>query len=165
MSINNLKEIQGFFFEMMLAGYASGKEPESFIRFPGHRGAKRISYQETGGWNVTDEWEPTNSGDGSKGTTTIYKDGYPVWEMHYWGEYPKKCIPFLKLAIANNYKKQIWLGGRGPYEFADKDWLYHNSPAGKHSFLNFHGHEFIVNKSLGKKVGWHSYIGGSLFII
>ena len=161
MSIN-IKEVQGFFFEMMLAGYASGKEPESFFRFPGHQGAKRISYQKAGGWNGTDEWEKTHPSKGSDGTTIIYKNGYPVWRMDYWGHYPKECLPFLRLALTKNYDEGKWLGGRGPHVFEDKHWFYSNSVLGKHDFHEFHGREFIADNMKNIEVGYHEYRGRSL---
>ncbi|PIR98872.1 hypothetical protein COT87_02465 [Candidatus Collierbacteria bacterium CG10_big_fil_rev_8_21_14_0_10_44_9] len=162
MSINNLKETQGFFFEMMLAGYTSKEEPEKFFQFDGHKGTKRFSYQKAGGWHGIDEWEHT-SGEWSKGTTLIYKDGRPVWQMDYWGYYPKECIPFLKKALAKNYRERLWLGGRGPniFELPNESWFYSNSTFVEHDFHEFLGRDFIVDKVTRKEVGWHRYTGSS----
>lgn len=159
----DVKEIEGVFFDAMLAGYANSgvKEPDS-----GLPGSKCISFQK-GIYTVKDEWFVTPLGTHSFGQTIIWRENIPIWCMQYMGHYPDEVIPLLKEALFLAYKGRTFLGGRGNawHKFKTSDHHYVNSTH-KHNFgfTNFSGTEWIDVPSGGlgghrNKVGWHSYQG------
>ncbi len=157
-------ELRNFFFEFMLAGYASGRTPETVIRFPGDYGTKRHSYGNLAGWYGIDEWRTTKFHDGSAGTTSLYHKGHLVWEMHYFGHYPEACLSFLKSALLACYQSSIWEGGRGPERFEDDVWRYQNMVNYDRDLTRFSGREFILNRATLQEAGEHRYFGGSLLL-
>jgi hypothetical protein len=150
-----------FYFRAMVEGYAS--KTRSVRAVARHPGSKQISYQE-GPWTITDTWHVTPLSQFSGGATHIYFEGKLVWMMQYFGYYPEELIPFLKEALAVEYKERRFNGGRGPRGLisSDKKLIYNNRPDAK-SFESFHGIETIRPRHedpTPKNSGWHRYHGG-----
>ena len=101
------EEIQEFFFNGMLNGYASGVKA---VAEPGLPGYKRTEYKE-GDFYLLDRWVTTPLSDKSVGDTTIWHRDMPVWVMHYGGRYDKHVIPFLKRALHRTYKSRVFIAG------------------------------------------------------
>ncbi len=153
------------YFKLLLAGYATGSEPETVCRFPGDRGTKRNLWSDEKGWIAIDEWRTSPLGDGGNGTTSIYCQNDLVWEMQYGGYYPDDVIPFLRQALSYNYDRSIWQGGRGPIEFVDGLLRYSNQIT-HNDFAQFQGVESVermIGDSRRDVVGVHWYRGGLLF--
>ncbi len=79
---------------------------------------------------LTDSYWTTPGSDRSGGVTLIYYNEIPIWEMHYTGYYEPEAIPTLKKAMLANFESGEFVGGRGPLEFIDGDYLYENTPKG-----------------------------------
>jgi hypothetical protein len=140
------------FMDAMMAGYVSDSKKSSV---PELAGSKQLIYT-CHDWKVTDTYIVTPAGDQSAGMTIISYGGIPVWSMQYLGKYTKEAIPFLKEALAENYKHKIWHGGRGPGAYDSGGWVYTNHPV-VDGFDNFHGYEGIHGP--GGLQGWHRYSG------
>ena len=95
-----------------------------------------------------------------------------VWVMQYSGWYEKEAIPFLKLALMENYAKRIFHGGRGPRDFEidgsplQYSCVAHGGPIGNLgickgiSFCHFWGNEGIRdNDNGGRIMGEHQFSG------
>ncbi len=154
------------FFCLLLAGYATGTEPENFARFEGDTSTKRNIWQDGKGWLGIDEWRTTPLGRGSNGTTSIYYNKVLVWEMQYGGFYPEHVIQFLRNALLENYKNQRWRGGRGPVKYRTGTLRYFNTTEdGLADFSQFSGREVVEELIDGswEPVGGHYYRGGFLY--
>ncbi len=105
-----IEEAEQIFFEAMLSGYAEFKR---------------------GLWRVSDTWIVGTYGN-SAGWTTMFWRERPFWNMQYQGCYRDEAIPFLKRALLENYRKRIFLGGRGPTKFEIREGFvalrYENTP-------------------------------------
>lgn len=136
----NIVEIQNFFFDAMLHGWAAGVEARLVPNMPRYQ---EIPYQR-GDFSMVDRW---CSGSGGKfsGTKTIDYQSVPVWQMHYAGWYEEGVISFLKFVLFDTYQGSKFLGGRGTYALIDrgKHLAYANQPEPRSSFLEFSGQEFI----------------------
>jgi len=157
----DLTEARAFFFEFMLNGYAGKRKPENILRFPEDRGTKRHTYGNLSSWYGIDEWRSANQGNGSSGTTSLYYKRSLIWEMHYIGHYQDESIDCLKHALSTAYRKNLWLGGRGPKESTFDKWVYQNHCT-ENDFARFSGRETITDRNLAKIVGEHRYFGGLL---
>lgn len=149
------------FFAAMQDGYAGNAKKSTITELPN---SKVITFKQ-GRWTVVDCYFVTPLSNFSFGTTIIYYDDVPVWMMHYWGEYPKEVIPFLKQALRANYEFGRFEGGRGPRMYSDPDNFkrleYFNFPEHNDNPLNFKGREEIKKYGLplNRIVGWHEYSG------
>ena len=155
-----LEQAKKHFFAAMLSGWAAGVEGKPAPDLPISRYKKReeIVYEKDG-FRVVDRYDTPRAGE-SSGTTTIWFLDEPVWVMHYDGFYRKKDIPVIKSALMLTYKKNEFLGGRGPAYFTAPfgHLVYRNSYVGV--FLVFSGAELFYDGS--ELVGHHTYWGGSL---
>ena len=83
--------------------------------------------------------------------------------MSYAGEYKDDAISFLKSAIGQAYKDDMFFGGRGPREYKNGHLLYRNF-INQGDFDSFNGREEIRNTKTGEFLGFHEYWGMSLLI-
>lgn len=148
-------EIRQIFFAAMRAGYTGGATKTSILGFPG---SKVIVFEQEE-WLVKDIYFVHPNSNFSSGMTVIFCGGKLVWTMQYQGWYDKSVIPFLKRALAINYNKSEWLGGRGPVDFDESHLTYRNEIRGDHSFAVFRGHEEIHDNTNGRGLGYHDYQG------
>lgn len=153
--------IQDFYFSAMTAGYASERSKPKAV--PNQPGSKQNVF-ERDAWLLSDTWHITPVSTFSGGATHIYFDGTLVWMMHYFGQYPDCLIPFLKRALAEEYRKRTFNAGRGPRQviFKNEGLIYRNQPEASR-FDYFCGLE-TLGPALGalddKNSGWHRYHGG-----
>jgi len=152
------------FFNLLLAGYATGIAPESVARFDGDSGTKRNVWKDDADWLGIDEWRTTILGNGSNGTTSIYHNKVLIWEMQYGGSYPDRAIWFLKQALHQNYSQRTWRGGRGPERFSEGSFRYYNDIEND-DFSWFTGTETIeeLRDDRWQRIGVHHYRGGFLY--
>ena len=150
-----------FFFRAMMAGYvAEGVIKAKVADMPGY---KEIRYQD-GDFLLVDRWCVNRTTQMSAGTTTMWHVGIPFWFMSYGGYYPESVINFLKKALGHSYSHSQFIGGRGPYVFADagKSLSYVNHPR-LNDFDRFEGREEIIttydDRCVGAVVGYHEYWG------
>lgn len=151
------EELQSFYFEAMLAGYAGDAKPpedgQGFKSFGHIRGSLALSdrWNDKGGSIIINE--------------AINRQVCTRWAMFYRGVYDKDVIPFLKAVLASTYREGVWVGGRGhgSYEEPDKPLLYINSQSGDFEF--FSGREQIISTAAGSdpEMGWHDYHGGLVY--
>ena len=80
--------------------------------------------------------------------------------MQYHGQYELEAIPTLKKALAFNYEKNIFFGGRGPLTFIDGNLCYSNFLDDEYLFGKFSGREQIVVLEWNEQIGFHEYHGG-----
>lgn len=145
---------QEFFFEAMLAGYASSAKPDTHPVFPGW---KQITYTKSP-FTLEDSW--CDEG----GYTHICLTGYLVWVMRYRGSYSKEdgVIHLLKSALYESYRHKNFIGGRGPNDFTlDGTKRYVNNWRGR-GFASFWGTETIFDPHRPhdeQRFGEHSYSG------
>lgn len=147
-------EVQEFFFECMLKGWAKGAAAQPVLGKPGY---KQIEF-ESGGWRLVDEYCTTTGSHHSAGTTTIWVAGHVAWVMQYQGWYTKEGSKVVKAALFEAYSKRLWFGGRGPAEFQMGDVQYVNESSG--NFEKFDGFEAAWHGT-GREdfLGTHSYRG------
>lgn len=148
--------IRQVFFNAMLAGYAA-KIPK-IVSSADSPHCKVFEYTEGANWLVTDTYHVTPNSDFSGGTTVIYYAYVPVWMMQYFGHYPEATIPFLKEALALEYGRRRFTGGRGQMSLVKEDRNYINDVAG--DFSRFNGIEQIRRGDKPEVIGWHRYHGG-----
>lgn len=155
--------LREFFFESMKRGYVFSP-PKTPI--PGMPGSKSIRYEQ-GDLLLVDFWFVTPSSGSSHGMTVISCAGRPMWTMHYGGWYSEQVIPFLKRALAWNYDRGIFMGGRGPKNLEGEDHtLQYLNKVEQDGFTDFRGHEQIIAISdqtgvpAGTVLGEHRYFGG-----
>ena len=165
-----LEMIEKVFFMAMNEGWANGKILTKKIpSLPGYKGIPFITKCKQ--FKVLDAFTKVHTNGISSGFTTIwyvtmFKE-IPVWTMSYGGSYPKEVIPFLKLALMENYSKNIFNGGRGLPEFVHKKYpklTYNNCDeelCGFSHFSEFKGYECISDE-YDEYVGHHHYQGISL---
>lgn len=156
-----ISEIQEFFFEAALHGYASGEKAQVFEPLPG---SKAYRY-ERGDFVCVDCYRV--NGEFSSGWMIISWKGIPVWEMHYQGwckNSNKKYTAYLKEVLRRTYEERLSCGGRGSAvesgrgRLRREDLLYHNSYNG--AFRECRGKETITERSRGcywEVVFWHNY--------
>lgn len=153
------QDIEDVFWKAMAHGWSSKRkiETKTLPLLPGY---KCIPFA-SGDFSVLDAYCTPISGK-SSGFTTIWFKGVPVWTMNYSGEYPKKVIPFLKLALRDAIEKRVFLGGRGLCSFAHEsfpDLLYRNNTKGRGYLISkFSGTEEILLND-GQLIGYHDYRG------
>ncbi|OHA39988.1 MAG: hypothetical protein A3G59_03640 [Candidatus Taylorbacteria bacterium RIFCSPLOWO2_12_FULL_47_20] len=161
-----LKQAEQFFFKAMLRGWV----------FMGQRtGANEITVDKEGFSNfffmdvdkgaflLHDRWIVGADGR-SVGTTMIWCLDSPnalVWFMSYGGQYEKKAIPLVKMALRRSYGLRNFYGGRGSQQTKFKGMLYLNTPKTPR-FDNFSGLERVLVDSTGQSLGFHRYHGMSL---
>lgn len=153
----NPEEIKRFFFEAMLAGYASGVDPSSSADLPN---GKIIRFED-GEWLLVDLWTESPNSYQTVGTTTIFFKQIPVWDMQYDGQYNPDAIETLKLALNEAHRNSLFVGGRGVMKFTHNGLTYTNSP-GDNRFILFNGTEQIKSQN-GDFLGGHRYSGGIRF--
>ncbi|MFC1640884.1 DUF5680 domain-containing protein [Patescibacteria group bacterium] len=153
-----LEEVEAFYFEAMLAGYAAeGIEKGTITELPGF---KTIPYRR-GRFSLLDCYGVRLDSPKSAGSTTIWCDDEPIWMMSYCGYFAKEVIPFLKKALLEAYQSHQFEGGRGPRLFEEGSLTYMNKPA-FNFFSEFNGFERIIDSKSDKEVGFHKYLGMSL---
>jgi len=145
---------QEFFFEAMLADYASGAAAPNHPTLPGW---KQFVYQNDP-FILVDSW--CNMGGG----TQIFFKGQLVWDMKYGGSYSSEdgVIPLLRAALYESCSHSNFTGGRGPQDFTlDGLKKYINNWRG--DFTEFTGHEVITDphrECSESLFGEHTYSGG-----
>lgn len=153
-----LQLIEDIFWKAMQNGWGNkNAKKQTNPLLPGY---KCIAY-ESDKFYVLDTYCVNPFNDKSAGTMTIFFDNVPVWVMQYGGAYPKRVIPFLKLALLTSTEMRDFVGGRGPRSFVHKDYpqlSYANVvPREMNKFENFQGTECICEN--GYNVGQHYYRG------
>lgn len=151
-----IDEVQTFFFRAMREGYAKN---DSTKIVTDSTGWKKFVFQD-GSWNLIDSW--IVGGGYSSGTTLIFFNKVPVWQMHYGGKYSEECISCLKKALLKAYQDNLFCGCRGPLNFEDQGWSYQNLVNRGSVFQFFSGRESITWGDSGEAYGWHQYSGFSL---
>jgi hypothetical protein len=155
-----LKKIEKIFFEAMIDRYA-GRNKKS-IKIKGSDGDNIISFISEN-FKVLDRCFITPYSKKIAGTIVILRDNIPIWFMSYSGYYPAKVNSFLKSALQQTYKKELFLGGRGPHEYSNKVFVYRNYPFSStprgSRFSSFSGHEAIYNKKTSESLGFCDYRG------
>ncbi|MCK5021786.1 MAG: hypothetical protein KAR54_00875 [Candidatus Pacebacteria bacterium] len=150
------RDIKKVFWESAKSGYGSNKVEK--IRIDELPGYKCILFK-SGKFSVLDAYCVTPLSNKSLGTITIWLDNVPVWVMQYGGFYPKKVVPFLKLALQSTILNEKFIGGRGPSLFKHKDYpnlSYVNNPE-VNDFTIFWGKEWITEDA--QPLGYHYYNG------
>ena len=153
--------IETFYLNAMTEGFVSTtSKPRKVPNLPD---SKQVIFQRDG-WKLTDTWHVTPASDYSGGATHIYFEDTLVWMMHYFGRYPQSLIPFLKEALAEEFKNKRFTGGRGPKQliFKNKGLIYRNQ-AEDPRFIHFHGEETLgpaLELENDQNFGWHRYHGG-----
>lgn len=165
-----LKGAKEAFFAAMLDGYCGEKKKSQVI--PANNGHTKIVRFVHGLYIVEDEWDTNPESNFSGGATRIFlttgTEWFPVWRMSYQGLYPESAIPFLKRTLRKNYKKKIFLGGRGPKNVVTSIMLYQNSlrdDSPKLGFAEFAGEEKIYRRAERfsyECLGYHKYFGMAL---
>jgi hypothetical protein len=154
--------IKEMFFEAMLAGYVSGKEPEAMPDIPGMKGYRYEAENRWGKWIVIDCWITGHTS--TSGWTIIYRDGEAVWNMRYDGSYGKQHTDFLKAVLRKEYELHYFSGGRGPKSYFASPLFYTNKGQPGQDFMFFSGREELRSLEGGGRVGailgWHNYSGG-----
>jgi hypothetical protein len=164
MKPSEIEVVKQFFFRGMLDGYVN-PNPVKFkdlqISFPFQIpfppvmkfasyclfGSKcTVYHEEIDGKHflLIDIWFSTKKSDFSGGMTLIIVDNEMVWMMNDGGHFPEEVIPTLKLALKSAYEQKLFVGGRGPAEFRNGDYLYDNvlqhqdnNGGGMHDFYGF----------------------------
>jgi len=143
------EEIRVFFLEASAETYAAGAAKLTVPQLPGSKvlyyGSEHIGRT----FSYVDCY--FSSGRRSFGQTVISVDRIAVWGMQYhgfWESEDERVIPFLKRALLAAYSEKLFLGGRGPRVYRDRETerglLYCNYPESD-DFTNFKGHEEIVD--------------------
>lgn len=157
-------EIEEFFFEGMVDGWVSGREPEDVPDMPGY---KQYCHKR-GNLSLIDRFGTTPFGHQSGGFTVIWMTvneiTFPVWQMNFWGWYLPQATDIVKAALHSHYSGRIFLGGRGPELYSMDDLDYSNACAGGSSFTIFHGLEKVWHRNSGMIMGEHFYGGRALGI-
>ncbi len=161
----DVKQIEIFFFEAMMQGWAM---PVPKTPISGLPGSKSIPFR-LGEYSLLDYYFVAPGSKSSYGTTVIWVAERPVWVMHYGGWYDERAIPFLKRALMCNYRDDVFLGGRGPERLeGEGHTLQYLNKVEQNDFGNFRGYEYIIATSdqsgvpAGQKLGEHYYFGGLL---
>jgi len=160
----SVAEIQEFFFEVALLGYAGGGK---FIREHTLLPEKNFTYHDPNKHLLCIDSYRTN-GEFSSEEMIIYfmKFGEaiwtPLWSMQYHGwckvEGKKKYIAFLKERLREAYEKKVFEGGRGYFHNANKKLFYSNEFHG--GFEKCFGYEKIdelCDDTQIRNVFWHRY--------
>ena len=161
-----LKQAKEFFFKAMLVGWPAGVRGADVHGMPGYKEKGAFMGGSGTDFRLLDRWCVSTCG--SAGTIAIWFRDEPIWIMFYGGHYPKEVIPFLKLALMEAYKKDEFLGGRGPrvYLAVNKELRYFNGVIPPSNFSRFEGREeiYVVNSdgTEAEMVGWHKYWGMAL---
>lgn len=155
------QNIEDIFWQAVCQGWGSGDvEKQQIPALPRY---KTIPFG-SGRFSVLDNYCTTPLNDKSAGFMTIWFEYIPVWTMSYGGRYPKRVIPFLKLALQSAIVRRDFVGCRGPFHFTHKDYpnlsYINNLSDHKRKFSNFSGQEII--RENGLVVGYHDYWGMSL---
>jgi len=170
-------EIEDFFFKAMVSSSWASDGQCVEIELGDLYKHKEFSFYGDGFWMV-DRFCGNDYCSQSFGTTSILVwDGdlqkwQPVWAMQYSGWYEKEAVPFLKLALMENYAKRIFHGGRGPRDFEIDDCQFQYSCVSHRgyigdlvrgrgtSFNRFWGNEGIRdNDNGGRIVGEYQFSG------
>jgi hypothetical protein len=147
------EEAEEHFFAAMNEGFVSRETKQGILEMPG----SNLYEYRRGLWRVLDTYITTPYNGRSGGSTFIWYDSVPVWMMQYLGEYSQAAIPCLLVALAANYKKRIFHGGRGPAMFKDDaGYTYHNDVLENDFERRVSGKEFIYGPDLSES-GWHQY--------
>ncbi|MBX4189656.1 hypothetical protein KW785_03660 [Candidatus Parcubacteria bacterium] len=149
-----IAEIQKFFFEAMLQGWAGGAAK---TEMPGMPDFKKIEYEHDG-FKLLDCYSKSLGSRFSGGWTVIWFEGIPVWMMSYSGQYDPVAIPLLKEALKASYEHRRFEGGRGPVNFSRNGLTYSNQ-TGNWKFEQFDGREAIHRIDDGRYLGHHQYSG------
>ena len=150
-------ELKAFFFQAMRVGYAN----QGGRAISGMLGHKSIQY-DNGDLHLIDQWCSGNVSNNSSGMTTIWFKDRPIWVMHYWGNYADSATSFLKDALMQCYKHDLFYGGRGPLVCPGPDGLLYRNQYTSNRFERFAGREEIVSLPGATVLGWHEYAGMSL---
>jgi hypothetical protein len=154
--LSEIRAMRHAFFGAVAVGYAY----DAPARVEESTGAKIIEFN-SNGFIVQDRWW-LGRDDFSFGTCLMLYEGKPVWSMSYRGAYAKRAIPCLKHALQENYRAEIFYGGRGPRTFRYENLIYHNTPKHEGIFHEFWGMESVRVRSTSEAIGWYRYHGGLL---
>ncbi len=158
-----VKDIQEFFFEAMMQGYAGDGNVTRVFDMPGF---KRVEVNR-GPWRCIDQWSSYSDSNRSTGATFIWHQDIPVWDMHYGGWYSPDVVWFLKAALKSSYERKLFYGCRGPNSFKIEGLEYSNrwqAPfrVSSLAFRDFSGKEEIRRIVTQEVLGYHEYFGMSL---
>ena len=157
----NADTLERFYLLAMQSGYAARAEYRRLEHEPHKKGWHFADPEEFPGLVLMDEYFVHPETKQSFGTTVIYANNVPAWQMSYAGHYVKEAIPFLKEALMAAYSSGEFRGGRGPSSYDDQDsgLAYVNAVSGMDTlFHEFFGYEEIRDSG-AKRVGVHVYSG------
>ncbi len=158
----SMAEVEKVWLDAMGSGYISDREPE---QVPQYQNFTKRFVHEIRGFKVVDEWTSVSGEDFSFGRTMVWRDGFPLWVMQYYGYYKERAIPFLKEALTENYvRRRVFLAGRGPdfYQSRELDLNYSNAVHQGSTFTAFTALESIQDRSNGEHLGHHRIMGGRM---
>ncbi len=136
-----LNQAQAFFCRGMTTdSYASGAPPIGTAGLPKWKG---YLYRE-GDFRLEDTYYVHPSSSKSVGMTRIWCRGEMVWHMSYGGYYAKEATPCLKAALMENYRRGIFLAGRGRDLYQLGNCRYIIRPGAHRSFERFSAQESVV---------------------
>ncbi|MDP2631730.1 MAG: hypothetical protein Q8P30_03110 [Candidatus Uhrbacteria bacterium] len=158
-----LAEVQEFFFKAMLHGWAGDGKPIAVTDMPGF---KEFSFQDSK-FLLKDRFSSTPESDKSSGTTTIWFQDVPIWNMYYAGWYTKEASGVVKHALRQAYENEVFRGGRGQPCTLTKQMspdsqeitVRYNNVLRSNGFDQFEGCEDVRNMSHNELCGYHRYHG------
>lgn len=155
-----IESAEQVFFEEIIHGWASAITPRKKEQSPffGHRVI--FPRKRNDSYSLLDMYSVTDESRFFSGTTTLFHFRIPIWRMNYegWVDRGEEISDFIKEALRTAYKMKDFFGGRGPFTFNSKKFLYKNTP-GKNSFSDFHGEEMVFDIRKGIQVEWVRYSG------
>ncbi len=167
MALVSVDEVREFFFAAKMHGWAAGAPKMPVMDMPGF---KRIIYVD-GPFSMIDQYcvvpiadqiDPARYGavgsPRSSGTTTIWFEDTPVWQMSYMGQYTPEASALVKRALLAAYGEKLFLGGRGPEDF-EGDGMGYSNLVEHNDFEEFRGHERVSKKFMSNIEGYHAYMG------
>lgn len=141
-----VSKLRAHFFAGMCEGWASGN-----IARKVHNETNGEMYDYCRGviW-LHDEYHTSGFGGGFEGSTNIFFLGdsgewSPIWTMHYVGFTDEEASAFLKQALMENYSKGIFLGGRGPRGYVNRDNLFRY----RNNCINGHLYDYLRSDEYG----------------
>lgn len=154
-------ELEKFFFEAMLDGWAAGGAKQTV---PGMPGYKKIVYTRSpsDGLTLVDLYCVRPGSLWSAGTTTIFRGGWPRWFMQYHGWYSAEGSSVCRYALMDAYEARRFSGGRGRhvYRIPSIGLVYRNENP-SYDFGRFSGHEVVESMADPAVIhGEHWYAGG-----
>ncbi|MFH1315840.1 MAG: hypothetical protein ABIH67_05615 [Candidatus Uhrbacteria bacterium] len=160
-----LEQIRENFFRAMLENsWASGGEAMTSV---GQPFTKHVSWTDGGDWIVIDRWTSVPASNFSRGSTTIFFCGIPVWFVHFHGEYTKEASKLVKQALIRTWEARRFRASRGEI-FSQGGLTYINDVARPRDgdgsldiFAKFACYEEVYDADRNR-LGWHRVSGMAL---